>query len=77
MRDATRASQGANKEWATIAEWHEASPARRHIPDRTLMGKTRCYFLAVTWDAMKIGTLSAAPAMATNNRASQKLRVID
>jgi len=24
--DATRASQGANKEWATIAEWHEASP---------------------------------------------------
>ena len=41
------------------------------------MGKTRCYFLAVTWDAMKIGTLSAAPAMATNNRASQKLRFID
>ena len=40
------------------------------------MGKTRFYFVGVTWDAMKIGMLSATPAMKANHTTSQRFHFL-
>ena len=36
----------------------------------------RSYFLSVTWDAMKTGTLSAITTMTASHKTSERLRFI-